>query len=176
MKRKIFYCGCLYVFGKTLFSCRVWKKNDRWFLFLEGGGWVGEEKWPCCMGWGEEWLVFWGGGGGGEALPQYFGFVWGDWEEWPWCFLWAGERNDLVFMCGFGRGMTLFFCPANSYAEKVVRERFARAVARGLTELKIKKPTQSPINGLIQNAVIEVQICPCPVHNHTSPHPPQFFP
>ncbi|KAK7088191.1 uncharacterized protein [Littorina saxatilis] len=41
------------------------------------------------------------------------------------------------------------------YAEKVVREKFARAVARGLTELKIKKPTQSPINGLIQNAVIE---------------------
>ncbi|KAK7475022.1 hypothetical protein BaRGS_00033703 [Batillaria attramentaria] len=40
-------------------------------------------------------------------------------------------------------------------AEKVVRERFARAVTRGLTELKIKKPTQSPINGLIQNAVIE---------------------
>ncbi|KAL8583033.1 hypothetical protein ACOMHN_051197 [Nucella lapillus] len=41
------------------------------------------------------------------------------------------------------------------YAEKVVREKFARAVTRGLTELKIKKPTQSPINGLIQNAVIE---------------------
>ncbi|XP_076453203.1 uncharacterized protein LOC143288510 isoform X2 [Babylonia areolata] len=41
------------------------------------------------------------------------------------------------------------------YAEKVVRERFARAVTRGLTELKIKKPTLSPINGLIQNAVIE---------------------
>lgn len=40
-------------------------------------------------------------------------------------------------------------------AEKVVREKFARAVARGLTELRIKKPTQSPINGLIQNAVIE---------------------
>ena len=72
----------------------------------------------------------------------------------------GGGENNLVFMCGFGRGMTLFFCPANSYAEKVVRERFARAVARGLTELKIKKPTQSPINGLIQNAVIEVQISP----------------
>lgn len=41
------------------------------------------------------------------------------------------------------------------YTEKVVRERFAKAVARGLMELKIKKPTQSPINGLIQNAVIE---------------------
>ena len=82
------------------------------------------------------------------------------------------ERNDLVFMCGFGRGMTLFFCPADSYAEKVVRERFARAVARGLTELKIKKPTQSPINGLIQNAVIEVQIFPCPVHNRTPLLPP----
>ncbi|XP_035828352.1 uncharacterized protein LOC101850990 [Aplysia californica] len=41
------------------------------------------------------------------------------------------------------------------YVEKVVRERFALAVTRGLTELRIKKPTQSPINGLIQNAVIE---------------------
>ena len=37
-----------------------------------------------------------------------------------------------------------------------MRERFAVAMSRGLTELKIKKPTQSPINGLIQNAVIEV--------------------
>ena len=77
-----------------------------------------------------------------------------------------------LFLCGFGRGMTMFFCPADSYAEKVVRERFARAVARGLTELKIKKPTQSPINGLIQNAVIEVQIFLCPVHNHTPLLPP----
>ncbi|CAG5136649.1 unnamed protein product [Candidula unifasciata] len=41
------------------------------------------------------------------------------------------------------------------YVEKVVRERFAVIVTRGLTELRIKKPTQSPINGLIQNAVIE---------------------
>ncbi|KAK3710497.1 hypothetical protein RRG08_021313 [Elysia crispata] len=41
------------------------------------------------------------------------------------------------------------------FVEKVVRERFAVAMSRGLTELKIKKPTQSPINGLIQNAVIE---------------------
>ena len=81
-------------------------------------------------------------------------------------------------MCGLGREMLALvsvcldarcikknntynpaFCvPADSYAEKVVRERFARAVARGLTELKIKKPTQSPINGLIQNAVIEVPL------------------
>lgn len=41
------------------------------------------------------------------------------------------------------------------FVEKVVRERFAIAMSRGLTELRIKKPTQSPINGLIQNAVIE---------------------
>ncbi|PVD32717.1 hypothetical protein C0Q70_08162 [Pomacea canaliculata] len=41
------------------------------------------------------------------------------------------------------------------YSEKVIRERFARAVTRGLTELKIKKPTQSPIKGLIDNAVVE---------------------
>ena len=41
------------------------------------------------------------------------------------------------------------------FVEKVVRERFALAVSRGLTDLRIKKPTQSPINGLIQNAVIE---------------------
>ncbi|KAK6967406.1 hypothetical protein BgiMline_027221 [Biomphalaria glabrata] len=41
------------------------------------------------------------------------------------------------------------------FVEKIVRERFAVAVTRGLTELRIKKPTQSPINGLIQNAVVE---------------------
>lgn len=45
------------------------------------------------------------------------------------------------------------------YSEKVIRERFARAVTRGLTELKIKKPTQSPIKGLIDNAVVEVSVC-----------------
>ncbi|GFO41253.1 hypothetical protein PoB_006775800 [Plakobranchus ocellatus] len=41
------------------------------------------------------------------------------------------------------------------FVEKIVRERFAVTMSRGLTELRIKKPTQSPINGLIQNAVIE---------------------
>ena len=51
-------------------------------------------------------------------------------------------------------GSLYFF--AHRFVEKVVRERFAVAMSRGLTELRIKKPTQSPINGLIQNAVIEV--------------------
>ncbi|KAH9512915.1 hypothetical protein Btru_036992 [Bulinus truncatus] len=41
------------------------------------------------------------------------------------------------------------------FVEKLVRERFGIAVTRGLTELRINKPTQSPINGLIQNAVVE---------------------
>ncbi|KAK6190965.1 hypothetical protein SNE40_002721 [Patella caerulea] len=40
-------------------------------------------------------------------------------------------------------------------AEKFVRERFGRAVSRGLSELSIRRATQSPINGLIENAVIE---------------------
>ncbi|ESP04135.1 hypothetical protein LOTGIDRAFT_237550 [Lottia gigantea] len=40
-------------------------------------------------------------------------------------------------------------------AEKYVRERFGRAVSRGLTDLHVQRATQSPINGLIQNAVIE---------------------
>ncbi|CAL1547704.1 unnamed protein product [Lymnaea stagnalis] len=41
------------------------------------------------------------------------------------------------------------------YVEKIVRERFAVSVSRGLTDLRINKPTQSPINGLIQNTVVE---------------------
>ena len=40
--------------------------------------------------------------------------------------------------------------------EKVIRERFAKAVARGTQELRVKRATSSPINGLIENAVIEV--------------------
>lgn len=52
-----------------------------------------------------------------------------------------------------------FFCRE---VEKIVRERFAKAVSRAMTELKIKQPTQSPINGLIENAVIEV--------GHPPPH------
>lgn len=39
--------------------------------------------------------------------------------------------------------------------EKIVRERFAKAVSRGTQELKIKRATNSPIAGLIETAVIE---------------------
>ena len=39
-----------------------------------------------------------------------------------------------------------------------MRERFAKAVARGIQELRVKRATSSPINGLIENAVIEVRI------------------
>ncbi|XP_052270374.1 uncharacterized protein LOC127871467 isoform X3 [Dreissena polymorpha] len=39
--------------------------------------------------------------------------------------------------------------------EKVVRERFAKALTRGIQDLKINRATSSPINGLIENAVIE---------------------
>ncbi|XP_052800410.1 uncharacterized protein LOC128231514 isoform X2 [Mya arenaria] len=39
--------------------------------------------------------------------------------------------------------------------EKVVRERFAKALTRGIQDLKINRSTSSPINGLIENAVIE---------------------
>lgn len=41
--------------------------------------------------------------------------------------------------------------------EKIVRERFAKAVSRGTQELKIKRATNSPIAGLIETAVIEVK-------------------
>jgi hypothetical protein len=37
-----------------------------------------------------------------------------------------------------------------------VRERFGRAVARGVGDLKMKRATHSPIAGLIENAVTEV--------------------
>ncbi|XP_064619949.1 uncharacterized protein LOC135483216 isoform X2 [Lineus longissimus] len=39
--------------------------------------------------------------------------------------------------------------------EKIVRERFGRAVARGVGDLKMKRATHSPIAGLIENAVVE---------------------
>lgn len=42
--------------------------------------------------------------------------------------------------------------------EKIVRERFGKAVARGVGELNIKRATHSPISGLIDNAVIEVSL------------------
>ena len=38
----------------------------------------------------------------------------------------------------------------------MIRERFAKSVARGIQDLRIKRATSSPINGLIENAVIEV--------------------
>ena len=44
----------------------------------------------------------------------------------------------------------------NRFVNTVVREHFGKAVNRGLMGLQIKKPTHSPINGLIENAVIEV--------------------
>lgn len=47
----------------------------------------------------------------------------------------------------------ILFC---SNVEKVVRERFAKAVSRGVEDLKISRATFSPIHGLIQTAVIEV--------------------
>ncbi|CAH1801454.1 unnamed protein product [Owenia fusiformis] len=39
--------------------------------------------------------------------------------------------------------------------ETLVRERFGKGVARGVSDLKINRATQSPIAGLIENAVIE---------------------
>ena len=42
--------------------------------------------------------------------------------------------------------------------EKVVRERFAKAITRGLQDLRIKRATSSPISGLIENAVIEASL------------------
>ncbi|XP_064612744.1 LOW QUALITY PROTEIN: uncharacterized protein LOC135476597 [Liolophura sinensis] len=39
--------------------------------------------------------------------------------------------------------------------ERVVRERFAKAVQKGAVDLGIKRATHSPITGLIENAVIE---------------------
>ena len=38
----------------------------------------------------------------------------------------------------------------------MIRERFAKAVARGVQELRIKRATSTPIAGLIENAVMEV--------------------
>lgn len=43
-----------------------------------------------------------------------------------------------------------------SNVERVVRERFGKAVARGVGDLKITRATHSPISGVIDSAVIEV--------------------
>ena len=51
--------------------------------------------------------------------------------------------------------MFVFSC---SVVEKVIRERFAKAVARGIQDLRVSRATSSPINGLIENAVIEVYL------------------
>jgi hypothetical protein len=37
-----------------------------------------------------------------------------------------------------------------------VRKNFATGVTRGKNELKLKDPTLTPVSGLIENAVIEV--------------------
>lgn len=46
----------------------------------------------------------------------------------------------------------------DSNVEKLVRERFGKALSRGITDLRIKRATHSPISGLIDNAVIEVNM------------------
>jgi hypothetical protein len=40
----------------------------------------------------------------------------------------------------------------------LVRKNFANGVQRGKNELKLSDPTQTPVSGLIENAVIEVNI------------------
>ena len=40
----------------------------------------------------------------------------------------------------------------------LVRKNFANGVTRGKNELKLSDPTQTPVSGLIENAVIEVWI------------------
>ncbi len=40
--------------------------------------------------------------------------------------------------------------------ELLVRKNFATGVTRGKNELKLKDPTLTPVSGLIENAVIEV--------------------
>ena len=42
--------------------------------------------------------------------------------------------------------------------ESLVRERFVRAVKTGMSELRLKKATASPIQRVIENAVVEVCI------------------
>ena len=37
-----------------------------------------------------------------------------------------------------------------------MRKNFANGVTRGKNELKLNDPTQTPVTGLIENAVIEV--------------------
>jgi hypothetical protein len=38
-----------------------------------------------------------------------------------------------------------------------MRKNFAAGVTRGKNELKLKDPSQTPVTGLIENAVIEVK-------------------
>ncbi|XP_046568194.1 LOW QUALITY PROTEIN: uncharacterized protein LOC124276591 [Haliotis rubra] len=52
------------------------------------------------------------------------------------------------------------------YVEKMIRERFAHGVTRGLSELRLKRATQSPINGLIENATIETYTKTTSMVNH----------
>jgi hypothetical protein len=40
----------------------------------------------------------------------------------------------------------------------MIRERFGKAVSRGVEELRVTRATKSPIAGLIETAVIEVNL------------------
>ncbi len=42
-----------------------------------------------------------------------------------------------------------------------MRERFGRAVSRGVVELGVKRATRSPVHNLIHSAVMEVRVCVC---------------
>jgi hypothetical protein len=42
-----------------------------------------------------------------------------------------------------------------------MRKNFASGVTRGKNELKLNDPSQTPVTGLIENAVIEVNSCFC---------------
>ncbi|XP_043574055.1 uncharacterized protein LOC122563898 isoform X5 [Chiloscyllium plagiosum] len=46
----------------------------------------------------------------------------------------------------------------SGYVEKTIRERFGRVVARRVSELKLRSATRSPISGLVENAVVELNI------------------
>ena len=52
--------------------------------------------------------------------------------------------------------MNVRFSFSCSNAERVVRERFGKAVVRGVSDLGMKRATHSPISSLLDNAVIEV--------------------
>jgi len=49
------------------------------------------------------------------------------------------------------------FCVPFSNLEKMLRERFAKTVTRGLVDLEIKQATHSPIENVIEKAVREVR-------------------